>query len=353
LVYITRPDQSKIRLPDEQVEAIGSSLSELYEHRLKNRFEGDLNRIHCDIRWSLRHGLVNEAAADVLHARTLDPRNAETGQLLRQVAARLKSTHGIGEQDSSEHNLPVIQQVSHQSVAPMPRGRTDERSNDADLLGLSPPLIHQFAVRIQPILMNRCASCLAKDSENTRDFQIHTALTSKWAPKIVVSENLREVLRFVDRNNPESSPLRERATDSHGGRRHTFGNPGSSMMQNLDHWLGQLQGANPMMPMEADGESPIHLSGGVQQAGFAAVGGEAELVLPPSGTEDSWPIETSGSARASSEIPKLPESIESTRWRSQNQPDQPVSTEAARVRRMPKVDNPFDPEIFNRRFHGP
>ncbi|QDV82430.1 hypothetical protein [Planctomycetes bacterium TBK1r] len=331
-VCITRSDQSKINLPSAQVETVGRSLSELYEYRRKNRFEGDLKRVQADVRWGLRHGLVREAAQDVLEARSLEPSNPQTIQLLRQIAAMLKQQSEPAKPPAADdQQTPALRMVSHETVVTDDR-RDVEPETAAESSGLPERLVYEFTSRIQPILMNRCTSCHARDDRNTHEFQIHTALTSKWAPKDVARDNLQAVMKYVDLNAPANSLIRLRASDGHGGRRHTFGSQGSAMMSNLDRWLAQLPSAHSPSQWEAAME---------QSAG-------AEPLVPASPPQLAA-IDQVGQAASATGIPELPETLQTESvWNA----GPPMTEAAPRTRRMPKVENPFDPDIFNRRVHG-
>lgn len=331
-VYLTHADRSVIRLSRDQVKCIGQSLEDLYEYRCRNRFESDLRGLLADVRWCLRNGLLKQAAKDVLTARTLDPSNPETYQLLRVVRSRLEA-------ELTPANDPAkIQRVSFEmpdsEAAAVSEPETPSRAERFP--GIDEAVFNQFATRVQPILMNRCVRCHAKDDDNSREFQIHTALTSKWAPDIVAEENLQQVLRYVDRFSPQSSPLRERATDGHGGRRFSFGKPGSSMMVQLDQWLMNL--------------STSRTSSARSQARFVAAA-ETRADEDAQGSvflrDESEVGANSGAANGPSEsepsVAPMAQASESPVWKGGDASQQ--------IRRMPKVDNPFDPEIFNRRFH--
>lgn len=347
VIYVTRDDKSTMKLPGKQVATIGQSLQELYEYRCKNRVSGDLKRIQADIRWSLRNGLVWAAAEDVLHARTLDPSNPQTNQLLRQIAARMKQTSASADQVTKPNPLPVIQTVSHETDSVSSTKRDEEFANAAS--PLPGELSHQFRTRIQPILMNRCAGCHVRDETNEREFQIHSALKSKWAPKIVAKQNLQAVMRYVNRNNPGISLIRQRATDGHGGNRRSFGNAGSPMTRSLDLWLSRIQPETQDWIAQTSGV----IGGNVVHA--------LEPTTPPrlaplrfDSTSRNQPTQVAVASSTSTEIPKLPASIESLSDGASRTllPSATASATApARMRRMPKVENPFDPEIFNRQFH--
>ncbi|MCO8123407.1 hypothetical protein NHH03_16780 [Stieleria sp. TO1_6] len=324
-VSIKRADNSLIHVPAKQVSRIGLSLQQLYEHRRKTRFQGDLGALQTDIRWCIRHGLLRQAGEDVLQARQLDPGDPETIQLLRQIASELKASVDDRTAPNSEQPA-VIRTVSHQMPIQPASAKSDLTNDDqANLKNDSAPrpLLDQrstshFIARIQPILMNRCVSCHARQDASNQPFQLHTALTSKWAPTIVARENLVAVMQYVNLNDPLASQIRIKATDGHGGSRNSFGATDSAMMANLDYWLQSIRvdsrpgSLAPASPPELEPLQPTQWT-------------DSEQAIPDPPTTTISPLDEATAQQV------------------------PVERQ---TRRMPQVDNPFDPEIFNRRFHA-
>ncbi|MEO1618832.1 MAG: hypothetical protein AAFV88_23480 [Planctomycetota bacterium] len=308
---ITRDDESTLRVPASQIAHVAASKSGLYEYRKGNRITGDLRAIHNDIRWCLRNGLLRAAAQDSLQASSLDPSHPTTVQLLKQVAARMGKPKAAD--STGPTRLPTVRTVSHEVAAESARKPemspvTSNNGNTTEDLDWIPRATQiQFAKRVQPILANRCASCHSLENPNMQgqqanSFVLHSAVTQRWAPKSVAQDNLRSVLDQIDFESPASSPIRERALDDHGGRKSSLGPERSPMIRQLDQWLDQVIAAK-------SDKTRI----------------DRILDAAPSGdpTFDSAPIPAA---------------------------EQP--TTAGRARRMPEIENPFDPAIFNRRHHG-
>ena len=103
-VQIERAESTTIRLPGHQVAIIADSLVELYQKRSVGRHPSDLRRLHADIHWCLRYGLVREAAQDVLLARQFDPTNLQTVQLLKR-----------GRRSASKRTIRIVESRTHQN----------------------------------------------------------------------------------------------------------------------------------------------------------------------------------------------------------------------------------------------
>ncbi|KAA5541467.1 hypothetical protein FYK55_18060 [Roseiconus nitratireducens] len=325
VIYLTRKDGSAIQLSEDQVACTGASILELHEYRRNNRLTGDASQIQADARWCLRYGLIRQAAEDVLLAKSLAPSDPETQQLIRQVARRLKS---ITESDTSDQQdrwnqwqKTSVRQVSHEESSMPSVPEEPEPSIDEDSF-------NQFVTRIQPMLTNRCAGCHARSAKGVGDFPLHAAITSSWAPKRVAEDNLRSVMKFVDLDRPMESLLRTRAMDQHGGRRKSFGDSASPMMENLDGWLSTLR-----RPDETTNDPDFP---------------SADSALAPSPPPELHRVseELDGESPDTIPAPQLRGAIKS----DASEPSE--ATAAKNVRRMPKVNNPFDPDIFNRRIRG-
>lgn len=324
-ISIEREESSTIKISSREVLHVGRDLDAVYQFKIANRFPSDLKQLQSDVRWSLRHGLTVRAAEDVMRARQLAPSDPATHQLVRQVAAALAPPKPTPIQSESNPGKPHahVQTVSYEQSQPHLRlpggGRTpgSVREQLAEQFDhqVDPTLVNHFATRVQPILVNRCVSCHADAPTNQTQFRLRAAIESTWAPKRVANENLESVLPFIDRDNPAASVLRTRAMDGHGGIKKSLGEANSPMMIRLDTWIQAFNQSSPV-------SSPRPVS---QPPQLSAI--ESVTPQPPS----SW------NANRHPEI----------------DPEAPSGGDArnSAIRRMPKVSNPFDPSLFNRRFH--
>ncbi|MEL6109481.1 MAG: hypothetical protein AAFU85_26020 [Planctomycetota bacterium] len=310
-----RQAESQLRLPRTKVVAWADSIEQLYARLRKERIPGDLRRIHDDIRWCLRYGLVREAAEDALLANELDPKGPSTQQLLRVVAHQLRA-----QQKALMAKMGDVRQVSHQEDSRFELPDTDP-TPEATMPSSSGPLerdlathsidqtsIHRFTTRVQPILLSRCSGCHSKESSTDTAFDLVLPRSAKWAPKRAAEKNLVAVLKFVDLHDPLASEIRRRAIDGHGGRRKTLNDSTGAMLGNFDQWLGGLV---------------------VESKSFTD---EASLRPGPPPPLAPWRDADGAPGRDAAREP------------DRDAPSKP--------RRIPQVENPFDPAIFNRRFHG-
>jgi hypothetical protein len=237
-----------------------------------------------------------------------------------------------------------IQQVSHQVEWFDQQTTVAERQPDSEALDqpieLDDSTRNQFATRVQPILMNRCSGCHAREKRE-HQFQLHSSLTSRWAPKRVVEDNLRAVMPYLDLDQPMSSELRRRALDNHGGRQNSFGDEQSAMTAHLDMWLQSLRGgksrAFSASKKKSLGRGPAphtpRIAETLEPSPPPRLNPFGERLSQPDGADAAW-----------SEV-SLRENAARTKPTAR-------SSDRGTPRRMPPVRNPFDPEIFNRQFQN-
>lgn len=339
LVEVDRGDGSSLRVSAQQIMHVAPSIEALYAYRKSNRIDVDLKAIQNDVRWYLRYGMIRQAAQDALLARALEPRHPETSRLLKQIASRLRNELEQSSPKPADAES-AIQTVSHEE----PAEETSQPSQNNS--GLPDELVYHFQARVQPIFLNRCNNCHTKHESNDRAFQIHPASRARWAPATTARDNIASILEFVDRENPQASVIRVRASDGHGGSNHSFGNERSAMMQRLDHWLNQLSGTSNGDTSQFGQRSP---STNAHSDGTEAF---QSNITAPSGSTPASAVLNSPEMRAAQSIPtptSNPWADQNLQEDSQNLPQNGATNEG--VRRMPKVENPFDPSIFNRRFH--
>ncbi|MEM6469443.1 MAG: hypothetical protein AAF802_07715 [Planctomycetota bacterium] len=340
-ISISQPDGSSVRLSASEISVFAASMRGIYQHRRSRRIDGDLRGLQDDIRWSLRHGLVREAALDALLARQLDPVDATTKHLISQVAMRMRQevSPKSARPTSSPQRLPSVRTVSHEdplssssnwkkTPATLEHQSEPKKSDSEDPEWISERTKILFLTRIQPILTNRCSSCHSRtqsltDGAPVDSFQLHDAATVRLANETAGKENLRSLLSQVDLESPLTSPLRAFALDEHGGRLASLGPEDSVMMTTLDQWLQLLA---------KDHESE-RLS-------------DAILGPDPTNETDGEDVSLSTPTQESNSFLDTPAKFE-RRTEPAN-----LNTSNGRVRRMPELENPFDPAIFNRRYHG-
>jgi hypothetical protein len=182
----------------------------------------------------------------------------------------------------------------------------------------------QFISRVQPVLMNACASCHV--SGNAGSFQLVRALEGGMVNRHATQVNLQAVLAQINREHWEESPLLAKAVTVHG----QAGQPPLKSRQappfrNLEDWV---RGAVARSPQRSDPASPAVVAAPAAEPNRfpESVMAKAEALPGPvvSAARPATPPEESKIAPAAASTPPAP-------------PATPV--------------DPFDPLIFNRQMH--
>lgn len=313
---LIRQGGSEIRVARDRVACWASSIAGLHRYLVDTR-EGSNLRSHLAIaRWCLQNEYPAGSVAELVAARRLDPDNLEAASLEKELrewqAARdnAKNT-GIGrvakvasgtggfstkpdfrrEQNPAVRSEPKLEQDSA-----MGETETDFASDAESVDGsLVEQHLATFAKEIQPILLNRCGLGVCHGSPGERAFTIELPHKSLGRPSAEMSRrNLEATLRWIDRGHSAASPLLVRALQPHGGLSQPPLEPQNRVAAELlRRWVAS-------MGRQRDS---VHSGNSVAMQG---AGANASVQAPDS---------------------------------------------TSRPTRLPEVEDPFDPEVFNRRFH--
>jgi hypothetical protein len=307
--YRIRRTIGELWLPAEKVQCVCASFEEAY---LFLRGQANLRdpdeRLRL-ARWCKLHGLKAQALAEISAGIELRPQHAES-RLLWQSLQR------------PEKACPV---------APKPREETDDGpppvvEYNAESLGL-------FVTRVQPILMNTCATCHATGRGGA--FKLIRTPEGALTNRRATQQNLAAVLAQVNRDKPQQSLLLSRAVSVHGdaeaaplkGRQ-------TPAYHILEDWV-QLALVNtmPHEPTAATGPA-------TEPHGFAdmlqpkTTPAAASATNPPAA-----PVTPSAPTPAAPVVTATPAPL-----------PQPAAAPPAPAT-APGPEDPFDPAIFNRQMH--
>jgi hypothetical protein len=145
--------------------------------------------------WCLDHGLKAEARAETEEVLRLNKTHPESRRLL----ARLQTLQTPG----------VTQPVAPPPALPAPPPAPD--------LELTSEALNLFGTRVQPILMNACASC-HNDTQNTA-FRLLPTSEIGVGNRTTLRRNVAAVLAYVSPTQPLASPFLIKAASVHWWRR--------------------------------------------------------------------------------------------------------------------------------------
>ncbi len=316
-------DQYRIRratggetwVPGDKVLRLCATLEEAYEYlkRRANLHDPDerLRLAH----WCQAHQLRQQALVEVTAAVALRPEHADSRRLLNSLqrsAATAPSTQAAQEgqrtKDEGQNKGDTFRPLS---FVPCPLSSKVELNAQA---------VGHFATRVQPILMNACASCHA--SGRTDAFKLTRAYEGGMANRKTLQQNLAAVLAQINPDQPQASPFLTKAVSVHGDMAQApLKGRQAPAYRTLEEWVLSAVASNPQLH-ERSADVTV-----------AAGAPKNEATTPKAEN----PVATSGTAaKPAASAPQPP-------------PPRPPTPPAVAQPAEP-VDE-FDPLIFNRQFH--
>lgn len=241
--------------------------------------------------WCRRNGLYEQALAEVKAAVALRPDHAPSRRLLesmQRAAAPVKAAESpVPAAEPGPPSLPPVELT-------------------AQALGL-------FTTKVQPILMNACATCHATGRGGA--FRLTRVYDAGNLARKTTRQNLTAVLAELDPEQPLNSKFLLKAVGAHGGDVSKAPLPGrdSPPYRALEEWVHLTLANNPQLRDRTAG----------QPTGFATMEAKPPPA-PPAPTETAPKVET------------------------------PPPTPLPATAPAPANDgakDPFDPDAFNREYH--
>jgi len=274
--------------------------------------------------WCQRHGLLGHAAEQLAEAMGLDPAHPMIPLVQRRV-------------ELSRQQEPSTRPPARPSVeVPSP--------DDLDRLtqGMPPGSVETFTRTVQPLLLNHCSAAGCHGPGSQSKFSLLRMPSGRPASRRLTQRNLHSTLERIDRDNPAASPLLTAPIRPHGSA------PGAIF---TDHDLDKYQRIVRWVHRFArftDSATPASH----QQPADAAVPAVPAVHVAPLNSPMGDPpprlpdgLEADRAPPAAPVDPRLPIPGRDD-WLL---PEKPRVQRGARLPRFIPVD-PFDPEIFNRRF---
>ena len=337
-VVLRRGDGSYLKLDRREVLCWGRTLLDLYQYRVDHRVTGSAGVHLSDARWCLRYGLLDQAGEELDFLSQLDPSNRQVALLQRQLEGARANTR-----PDAQRSLPPD---DHSRLSPAAVTYDDSRidvvDQEAMLAAVDVNLLHQFTAQIQPILINQCGSCHAHHSE--RNWRIVKPAHGIRPSSRMSRDNFIATASYLDRHQPEQSEILRYAVTPHGDGPSPLGPRNAVAIDALQYWVRSVaaQQLSAGMPNGYAGErtslAPIPTPPPLSN--FSQEEPDRPAAWPRT---TGWPggLDSSGGTSAWA-------AGESTT--PSQRPSSAVPTSLG-VKRLPPVANPFDPEIFNRRFH--
>ena len=310
---VTLGESATLRIPVAAVEFHGNSIRQVYQYKEAAVLASDIGGQLRLTQWCIRHGLLIEAEA-------LLERNAEHRRLpqwsdLRRrlmLAKRpnLKSTP-VATKPGPSQTPPDIEQV---------------------IKSISASSLQEFTSFVQPLLLNRCSTTTCHGALSKTPLKIIKPPRGRAIPTRYTQRNLFNTWQTLDSGNPDKSPLINITTAPHGGADTLFSQREWAQYQRLVTWVRRATRKGPAtMPDEIQLPATVL----TQPSGaLAKDSGQGDPNL------DGGELQRAASVEALLNAPVIPQ-----------QPKQRPPTDAP-PKQLPGTRDPFDPGLFNRKFHA-
>ena len=320
--YFVALPHGEIRLRTGDVEMACRDLDEAYARKRAVLATGDAQR-HLDLAgWCLRHGLLGPAASELADAMRANPNHPLIPVLRRRLEMALHP------KDAEPPRTPT------EPVGP------SREELDAMVRRLPAGTVETFTAEVQPLLMNNCTSSGCHGPNSEHELRLLRVPRNRPGGRRMTQQNLHTVLQWVDREAPERSKLLTAPIEPHGGKdRPVFTQREMGQLQQLAAWVTRLRkpaeresvpaSVRPLgTRSDKDKATPVPggIPGEAMPEGLGAVVGPAPLA-DPNDPFSAAPLETL--AEQPGERPRV--------------------QRGATLEGFAPAD-PFDPEIFNRRY---
>lgn len=350
-VIIDRGDGNEVRLAARQVLHSAPTLSQLYRYRQQQRQHPHVESYQDDARWCYRHQLYDEMEQALDIAGALDPTHPETLRLRRQLASATRPTSDIelAKVDlNALRSTPAAGQVVIGVVPQTVNRHQVEEASEAALAAanLSNQAVSYFGNRVQPLLINRCGNSGCHRSPTESQWQLTHMGVHVRPPSRMTMLNLLATLSIVNRESGLESDLLKYATTPHGGKMEAPLKRGDdAAVESLNEWVKEVnQHDDNQHDVTAAGVALTELPDIENQATPVMAGNTRSVALP------SRPAPVRQITHLESEAPLAFDEIANKPSTPLRKPTTRSTDSRNRPTRLPTVENPFDPEIFNRNY---
>lgn len=307
-LYLVDLAHGRIRVKQADVELICGSMEEGYQKKRATIQVGNVHD-HLDLaQWCLRHNLLGQASVELADARVADPKNPMVGAL--------------------QHRLKMAMEppIPSGTKTPLPSGPSTGEL-DRMLRGMPRGAVETFTQSVQPVLLNHCASGGCHGSQSETGLRLYRSVGTTSSRRMT-QRNIHSVLSFIDLEKPSSSRLLVAASGPHGTAEHAiFGEREAAQYQQIANWVNLLAG--PTTP-----EIPASVARGTSSKGAEELFGETAPKVLAAESGKALPL---ASAK---------------RHRTNRRPGALGKADEAKPASFEEPADPFDPEVFNRRY-GP
>jgi hypothetical protein len=330
--FITLPT-GEIRLRKDQVELLANDLEACYQHKRTAIDPTKVNQRQDLAQWCILQDLYEQAERELAEAVAMDAKNPRSALIDRQLKlARERAPRGEASQAKREH-VPS--------------------NDDLDRLvrGMPPGSVETFSSTIQPLLLNTCATSGCHSPQSNCDMKLVRVQIGKGANRRLTQRNLHSVLQMIDREDPPGSRLLTAPIGPHGeSGAPIFTSKQAVQYRQLVHWVSRVaQSAESEQPA-----SVMRQDDKLLQRVAIRQWPDTPGVTPTTATAPAANAKAPKEATGKTPFDDL-QAVPPTRGPRPIDPAlavPPATTKPRANQQLPPTAaiDPFDPEVFNRRF---
>lgn len=317
--HVSKPG-SEIRLKVAEVDRVAETLTELYEEKRGRVRPGKLADRLDLAEWCLAQRLLEQATAELDTAAAIDPEHPKIVLIRRRIV--------LAQRPPEEHVAPA---------AVVDRGPTKEEL-DRLVRGLPPHAVESFTSTIQPLLVNNCTTSGCHGPTSQGKLRLLRLSLTGPANRRLTQRNLHAVWQTVNTNDPAASPLLTKPIRPHGkAKGPIFSGHGAAQYRQLVAWVYAATRQRRPQPVSEEDEPPPPT--------LALTTKKKPSLRRPAPAVTAPPLDDEAAASEPDEEPlSLPPDEAGS--------DAPArhSSEEAQIDDDYLPVDPFDPEVFNRRF---
>ncbi len=309
--YLVALPTGRIFVPISNVEIICKDLEEAYQLRRSRMGQGQAQDHAVLAQWCQRQGLNARAEEELNVARQLDPDHPIVGLVERRLATSREPLEAADGTTEKETVLEPTPQQLEDFAAGLPTGT-----------------VEAFTRVVQPLLLNRCATAGCHNARSGNDFCLERTRPGVPLGRTSTHRNLLATLKLVDATVPDQCELlRPKKCPQRLQTEATVSLSRTSQYRFLVAWVTLL----------------------AQQQSFASASSSATPAGPPNTILSGPPVAPSLEALPPPVSGTVPESPLKASFDALSGPEAPTTQKVMPAPPLGATD-PFDPEIFNRRY---
>jgi hypothetical protein len=321
--YISKPG-SEIRLKATEVEQVADNLEGIYLEKRSRATTGKLQDHLVLAEWCIEHKLVDQADHELKEAETIDPQSLRLPLLRRRLELAQPNRAGPATTQPPVESSPANDEL------------------DRLVRGLPGHAVESFTSTVQPLLVNNCTTSGCHGPRSQGKLRLLRLSLASPANRRLTQRNLYSVWQVIDANQPASSPLLTQPIGPHGkAKGPIFSGREAAQYRQLVSWVYAVtRQRKPMEPPPEDQGDSSHVAA-LGQPKVKVKKQKPRTEAPPNPSLDEA-VATSEPNEDELAPPELADHGDSQPIR---RPEESLVNDDEYI----PVD-PFDPEIFNRRY---